>query len=139
MKDNVENLLDELSDKIITKSNLESPSLEFTANVMSNINIEYKQSESTIYKPLISKKTWFIIALVFMVMYTYVFLGNTSGNINWFTNVDYNFMPNISVYNVFSKISFSKTALYAIIVLTLMLFIQIPLLKKYFDNRINFE
>lgn len=56
MKDNIENLLDELSKKVITASNLEAPSLDFTTNIMSNINVVAKQSESTIYKPLISKK-----------------------------------------------------------------------------------
>jgi len=138
MKDNIENLLDELSEKIITKSNLETPSSGFTANVMSNINVVAKQSESTIYKPLISKKTWFIIALAFIVLCTYMLSGNTTESIGWFTNVDFSFVPSFNMASVFSEISFSKTVLYAIVVLTFMLFIQIPLLKKHFDNRISF-
>jgi len=139
MKDNIENLLDELSKKVITASNLEKPSLDFTANIMSNINIETKRSESTIYKPLISKRTWFVVAVIFIIVCAYVLLGNTSGSIGWFTDVDFSFVPSFNVANVLPEISFSKTVLYAIVVLTLMLFIQIPLLKKHFDNRISLE
>jgi len=139
MKDNIENLLDELSKKVITASNLETPSLDFTANIMSNINVVAKQSESTIYKPLITKKAWFIIAVIFIAVCAYVLLGNTSESIGWFTNVDFSFVPSFNMASVFSEISFSKTVLYAIVVLAFMLFIQIPLLKKYFDTRISFE
>jgi len=139
MKDNIENLLDELSEKIMTKSKLETPSLDFTANVMSSVNVEYKQSESTIYTPLISKKTWLIIAVFFIVVCACLLLGNTSEGFGWFTGVDFSFMPSLNIANLFSGISFSKTVLYAIVVLTLMLFIQIPLLKVYFDNRISLE
>jgi len=139
MKDNIENLLDELSKKVITASNLETPSLDFTANIMSNINVVVKQSESTIYKPLISKKAWFIIAVIFIVVCACVLLGNTSESIGWFTDVDFSFVSSFNMANVLPEISFSKTVLYAIVVLTFMLFIQIPLLKKYFDNQINFE
>ena len=139
MKDNIENLLDELSERIITKSNLETPSLDFTASVMSNINVVSKQSECTIYTPLISKKTWFIIALIFIVVCAYMLLGNTTESIGWFTDVDFSYIPSIRISSVFSEISFSKTVLYAIVVLTIMLFIQVQLLKKHFDNRINFE
>jgi len=139
MKDNIENLLDELSKKIITASNLETPSLDFTANIMSNINVVTKQSESTIYKPLISKKSWFIIAVIFIVICAYLLFGNTSESIGWFTDVDFSFVSSFNMASVFSEISFSKTVLYAIVVLALMLFIQIPLLKKHFDNRISFE
>jgi len=139
MKDNIENLLDELSKKVITASNLETPSLGFTANIMSNINVVTKQSESTIYKPLISKKSWFIIAFIFIVICAYLLFGNTSESIGWFNDVDFSFVPSFNMANVLPEISFSKTVLYAIVVLTLMLFIQIPLLKKHFDNQINFE
>ena len=139
MKDNIENLLDELSEKIITASNLEVPSLDFTANIMSNINVAAKQSESTIYTPLISKKTWFSIAVIFTVVCAYVLLENTSESIGWFTEVDFSFVPSFNVASIFSEISFSKTVLYATVVLVLMLFIQIPLLKNHFDNRISFE
>ena len=137
MKDNIENLLDELSEKILIASDLETPSLDFTANIMSNINVVTKQSESTIYKPLISKKAWLFIALVFILVLAYGFSVNTSDNIGWFTDVNYSFMPRMN--SLFSKLSFSKTVVYAIVFLTLMLFLQVPLLKKHYDNQINFE
>jgi len=139
MKDNIETLLDELSEKILIASDLEAPSSDFTTNIMLNINVVKKQSESTIYKPLISKKTWLFIALVFIVVLAYAFSVNTSGNIGWFTDINFSFMPSISMTSFFSKLSFSKTVVYAVVFLTLMLFVQVPLLKKYYDNRINFE
>jgi len=139
MRDNIENSLDKLSEKIITASNLETPSLDFTATIMSNINVVTKQSESTIYKPLISKKAWLFIAVVFILLLSYILSVNTSGNISWFTDVNFSFMPNISMTNLFSKLSFSKTVVYAIVFLTLMLFVQVSLLKKHYDNQINFE
>ena len=63
MQDHLEQRLDKLAKKVIKSSKLESPSLDFTANVMQEIEAS-QVSHITVYKPLISKRAWFVIAIL---------------------------------------------------------------------------
>ena len=66
---------DNFVDKVVKDSSLESPSLDFTNKIMSQINAT-TQSEITIYKPLISKRAWFIIGALIVGGLTYLMFGN---------------------------------------------------------------
>lgn len=63
MKDNMDNHIEKLVDKSMKKIELESPSLDFTKNVMTQIDA-LEKSSITSYKPLISKPMWFVIFTV---------------------------------------------------------------------------
>ena len=62
MQDHLEQRLDKLAKKVVKYYKLESPSLDFTANVMQQVEAS-QISHITVYKPLISKRAWFVIAL----------------------------------------------------------------------------
>lgn len=121
--------LEDLSRKVIGETTIESPSLDFTNAVITRIN-ELHKSEVTVYKPLISKTAWILIALV-VVSYIIFFASKTESS-NWLTSVDFKILSKI---NVLSDVTLSKTFTYAILFLALMFCIQIPLIKNHVDKR----
>ena len=74
MKENADKYLDDLSRKVIGKSSLESPSYDFTKNVMAQVKA-LTGSTLTTYKPLISKSMWFIITLLASSGVAYILFG----------------------------------------------------------------
>ncbi|WJJ96039.1 hypothetical protein [Algibacter luteus] len=121
--------LEDLLRKVIGETTIESPSLDFTNAVITRIN-ELHKSEVTVYKPLISKMAWILIALV-VVSYIIFFASKTESS-NWLTSVDFKILSKI---NVLSDVTLSKTFTYAILFLALMFCIQIPLIKNHVNKR----
>ncbi|MFD2916387.1 hypothetical protein [Psychroserpens luteus] len=128
MNENADKHLDNLSRKVIGKSVVESPSFDFTKSVMSQINA-LSTSSVTTYVPLISKKVWALIILVFAGIIGYVSFGTSEEKNSWLSDLDYEFV------NPLSNLEFSQTSVYAVLFLALMICIQIPLLKHYFNKR----
>jgi hypothetical protein len=135
MKNNTDNHLDKLSKKVMQESLLEAPSLDFTANVMSQINA-LKVSEITVYKPLISKMGWFVIATVVVSISGYFVFNNTLEGINWFNTIDFSIITNNKITEALSGFTLSNKTVYAVVLFGIMLFIQIPILKKRFDEEL---
>jgi hypothetical protein len=122
---NIENLID----KMMAEDTLESPSIEFTSKIMSQVLVAEK-SKTKVYKPLISKTTWILIgiALTLLVIYNVYFVG-TENNLE----IGKSYTDKISA--IVSGIHISKTILYAILIVPFMILIQIGLLKNYFDKK----
>ncbi|WP_460219796.1 hypothetical protein [Psychroserpens sp. MEBiC05023] len=131
MNENADKHLDNLSRKVIGKSSIDSPSFDFTHTVMSQI---YALNTSvTTYKPLISKRVWFVIMVAVVSVFSYVIFGNSSTDIKWLRDLN---MQGVSL-DVFPDFKPSQTLVYAVLLFAIMLCIQIPLLKRYFDKRIE--
>lgn len=62
---------------LLQKYTLQEPSLNFTTNVLSKIHVT---SKVPIYQPVISKKIWYVIFTMVILVISYVFfsLGDTS-------------------------------------------------------------
>jgi hypothetical protein len=122
---NIENLID----KMMAEDTLESPSIDFTSKIMSQVLVAEK-SKTKVYKPLISKTTWIFIGIVmaFLVIYNVYFVG-TENNLE----IGKSYTDKISA--IVSGIHISKTILYAILIVPFMILIQIGLLKNYFDKK----
>jgi len=122
---NIENLID----KMMAESTLDSPSIDFTSKIMSQILVAEK-SKIKAYKPLISKSTWIFISLCLIALTVYcVYSGN---NISNFEIVN---LYSDKAATLFSGIHFSKNILYAILIVPFMILIQIGVLKNYFDKK----
>ena len=121
---NIENLVD----KMMAESNLESPSIDFTSRIMAQI-LAAEKSKIKAYKPLISKQTWFLIIGGLIVLFICAFM--TGGEYDMRINKFYT----EKVSHLFSEIDISKNILYAILIVPLMVLIQIPLLKNYYNKR----
>ncbi|MEM5566992.1 hypothetical protein WNY78_17865 [Psychroserpens sp. AS72] len=144
MNENADKHLDSLSRRVIGESAVESPSFDFTKSVMSQINA-LNTSSATTYVPLISKWVWAIIALVFAAIVGFVSFGTTTTLITLSSGeksswLDRLILERISAYefvNPLSQLEFSQTTVYGVVLFALMLCIQIPLLKRYFNKRLE--
>lgn len=134
MKENENKQMDNLAKKVIKRASLESPSFDFTAQIMTQVSA-LKQSETTIYKPLISKTTWFVIALGFAALVAYAFSATQGHMESSFSALDFSILTNNKVSNLFSRMTFSKTVLYALAFLSVMVLIQVSFLASYFNKR----
>jgi len=120
-------------DKLMSADRLEQPSLDFTDNVMLKVEA-ISNSTATVYKPLISKSVWLLIAVSFVALVGYIYLKEPITSSGWLdrfnlSNITMNPLENVSF-------NFSKTLAYAMVLLAVMLSIQIPLLKHYFNKRL---
>ncbi|MBP1222048.1 hypothetical protein [Flavobacterium sp. 1355] len=122
---NIENLID----KMMSESTLESPSVDFTSKIMAQVLVAEK-NKVKIYKPLISKTIWVIIgfSLLALAVYASLFSG-TEYNLE----IDKSYTERFSA--LFSGIHLSKNIMYAVLIVPFMILIQIGLLKNYFDKK----
>jgi hypothetical protein len=122
-------------DKLMSADRLEQPSLDFTDKVMLKVEA-ISNSTATVYKPLISKSIWYIIIGCFVALIGYIYLKEPVINNGWFNRFD---LSNVSL-NPLENVSFnfSKTLMYAVVLLAIMVSIQVPLLKHYFNKRMAF-
>ena len=65
--------MEKLVEKLMNEIATEKPSLDFTSNLMKQINVVSK-SKSTTYQPLISKTGWSLIALALLALFGFVIL-----------------------------------------------------------------
>ena len=137
MQDHLEQHLDKLAKKVVKSSAKESPSLDFTANVMAQIEAA-NISHITVYKPLISKRTWFIIATLAVIGFGYLLYSGNSEGLGLLDKVDFSVLSNNKVAEVLSGIKFSKTFMYVVGLGGLMFFIQILLMKHYLNKRLEY-
>ena len=132
MKANEDKQLEKLVDHMMKDSILDTPSSDFTFKVMSQV-LATKTSDATTYKPLISKPVFTAIFTGLAVLIVYVLLNGNSQSNNSFLHLNYNLLPN---FNPVETFRFSEITTYSVVLTTIMLFIQIPLLKNYFDRKI---
>jgi len=122
---NIENLIE----KMMAENTLQSPSADFTSNLMSQILVAEKAKIKP-YKPLISISTWLFIgiALAILVVYNIYFSGAEN-------NLEIGKSYTDKISGIVSGIHISKTLLYALLIVPFMVLIQIGVLKNYFDKK----
>jgi hypothetical protein len=134
MDRNTDKHIEKLVDKMMKETTLEKPSINFTDRVMSQVEAVAKPS-GVVYQPLISKKIWLLIAIGFIALLLFSFFGTQSESKGWFDALNFNMDSVNKFFNVIPKVTFSKTTFYALIMLSVMIFIQIPFLKHHFNQR----
>ena len=136
MKENTEQHLDELTRKMMNSTELESPSSNFTENIMAHIEtIEIAPTPS---KPLISKGVWIVIGIIVTALILFSFFGNVE-SMGWFDEIGYNnIFENNLLSEAFSGITISNTVLYSAVLFGVFILIQVSMLKNYFNKRYQF-
>lgn len=129
------NELDAFSKKYIKEIKIETPSIDFTANLMDTL---LQKENSEIYKAtvLISKKVWFVLIGFLVVSILYVSRGTS---LTWIKmpKVNLDFFSRIQIPNLFEGITISNTMLSACFFFTIMFFGQVYLLKSHFTKNLN--
>lgn len=136
MKEKDNKYLDGFAKKTIKSTSLESPSFGFTSEVMSQV-VALNSDKTTVYKPLISKKAWSLIALIFVTLCVYLILDTNAESSSWFSSLNLNMLFNNKISNSLSGFTISNTLFYAIALFGFMFCIQIPFLKNHLDKRIG--
>ncbi|MFZ0598905.1 MAG: hypothetical protein WAM46_18105 [Flavobacterium sp.] len=128
MKENdkeTENLIE----KMMAESTLESPSIDFTSKIMSQV-LAIEKSKIKVYKPLISRSAWIFIGMSLIALTSYSIFTN-----NEISNSAITQLYTDKASALFSGIHFSKNTMYALLIVFSMILIQIGVLKNYFDNK----
>jgi hypothetical protein len=131
--------IEQLVEKMMKKTFLDTPSIDFTSNIMSKV-LEIKTSKVTVYKPLISKKVWGIIAFAVVALVFYSVFGVETKASGFLNTIDLSLFTNNKIVNTISSFktsSFqvSKTFGYAFMFLGIMICVQILFLKHHFNRR----
>jgi len=124
--------LEQLIDKIMNNDVLDSPSADFTKNVMASLSVE--RSPYFVYKPLLPKYIFAVVAVVFVALIfgIFNFYGITETNPRYLESLN---EASSRFTELFAQIRFSKTIGYIIFFAGLMFCVQTVLLKKHFDSR----
>jgi hypothetical protein len=135
MKENEDKNIEQYVHAAIKETPLESPSHNFTANVMANV-LAMDKSKATVYKPLISKTGWVLIFGGIIATVAYLIInGVPQGD-----GQPWSFGAGVkSFINTFSNVhlfQFSQITANVIVVSAILVFIQIALLKNYLDKRL---
>ncbi|MEO6893717.1 MAG: hypothetical protein ABI136_01715 [Ginsengibacter sp.] len=124
--------IEKLVEQMLMKTALESPSVDFTKTVMSEVLASAK-SKSLVYKPIISGRNWLIIfaGIIALFIYSYFNAGTTSPGFN----LNFTFHNLDKLEKTFHSVQFSSMTGNVILLTTVLILIQIFFLKKYLDKR----
>lgn len=114
----------------------ETPSVDFTAKLMKTITQLESVKSKIVYKPLISKKAWFVVVLVLV---TVLFIPFSSSKQETFTlpKLNLSFLKKLNFSGSLEHLSVSNTTFIIALIFGLLLSIQIVYLKGYFDKRLH--
>ena len=132
MKNNDDKDIEKLVDKMMSESVIESPSFDFTSKVMSQV-LSFEKKKSLVYKPVISKKAWFVILAGVIALFAFLFLNIQTTNSS--VNFDLSIFSFDKWFNSFADLRISSMTGNVLLLATLMLFVQIFLLKNHFNKR----
>lgn len=135
MQKNKEKEFDAFIQKRIKEEGLESPSNDFTASVLNNIALNSAQNLTLVYKPLISKSTWYTMAVVIVGILCLVVFGNFNLEVDWLPQITMQKLGELDLMGKLPKIAISDTYVYAFIGLAFFMGIQVYLLKNHFEKR----
>lgn len=132
MKANEDKHLEKFTGKLMKEISLDSPSPEFTSLLMAKVKATGIE-KATVYKPLISKHTWFIILGAIIALAGYFIFNTGTPAAGWSLKLDLSTvnedLKNLSVFK------FSTITLYSVMLLAVLLIVQITFLKNHFNKR----
>ena len=132
MKNKDDKNLESLVERLMAESDLESPSVDFTGKVMSEV-FSFETNKNPVYKPLISKRAWLIIFAGIIALFAFLFLNiKPSASSKYF---NFSFFDFTQFFQPFSHFQISSMTTNVLLAAALMLFIQLFLLKNYLNKR----
>lgn len=139
MKEKATKNVEELVDKMMRSSRLETPSFNFTDVVMQHI-VAASENKVTAYKPLISKTVWGFILAGFISIVIYAVFAAQTEPTGWLDAVNFSLLSNNKISQILSNfklqnITISKTVVYAFGFFLVMFCAQIPILKHHLNQR----
>ena len=128
--------IDAFAKKYVKEIKTETPSADFTKNLMQSI-AQLQTIKSTIaYKPLISKKAWFVVVSAIIAV---LFIPFISSEKAFFTlpKINFSVLEKLNFSGLFQNVNISSTTFTIALVFGLLLAIQIIYLKGFFEKRLS--
>jgi hypothetical protein len=128
--------IDAFAKKYVKEIKKETPSLDFTTNLMKSISQLESVKSTTMYRPLISKKAWFVVVAAIIAI---VLIPFSSAKEEIFTlpKFNFSFLEKLSFSEAFQSINVSNTTFIIALMFGLLLSIQIVYLKGFFEKRLH--
>ncbi len=135
--------IEEITKYIIKEAQIESPSEDFLNKVMNSVKLERKLSLRKVYQPLISKSAWLLIITVFFGLSIFMLAGNSENsyllskvNVSFFDKItSIKVLENIPSINIFKNIHFSSTFTYSFVFFSILVMLQLWVIKNYFNKQ----
>jgi hypothetical protein len=97
---------------------------------------EIQPEKEIVYKPLISKKGWFLVAASIIAIILLPFKNSGEGLFT-LPEVNFSFFEKMSFSEIFDTVNVSSTTVYLLVFFSILFFVQILYLKGEFERRIN--
>ena len=137
MSDKQTDRLDALTSKMVKETSQETPSINFSKNVMDAIYAIETEKELKKNQPLISKKVW-ALCIGILVAATFYLLKNTEfSNNGVLSKIDLSRFTNTFSIDMNLGFTVSNVTIYGFIFLAIMVSIQIGYIKNYYNSRYN--
>ena len=119
---------------LMNEIDVNTPSDNFVIDVMKSVEVESEKSRLIVYKPLIPISVWILIFILFLAVSVYVFTGST---VNYYliSTLDINVLNELSEIDLFKHISFSRTFTFSFILFSVLVLIQLFVIKNYFNKQ----
>lgn len=125
--------LDIFTKKYIKELEVSTPSVDFTKSILLNL-----EKSKEVYKatPLISKKMWFFLTGMMVIAIVYVSRGATSLAFTM-PEINLDFLTPIQTFFSTKTIHISHTTAYISCLFSVMVLVQIYILKGYFTKKLD--
>lgn len=130
--------LDDFTKKMIVEAGVDKPSTHFTASIMEKIQISESTLNGTFYKPLISKQGWMLLGLITLTLFIVLLVVDWESDYSYITNPILEKASEFNRLNLLDRLHFNsldninihKNVVYALLMLSFFLYIQIIYLKR---------
>lgn len=130
MEVNKEKQLEDLIRKSVKEVGLESPSADFTKTLMSQIKVSAQSTSVTMYKPLISRAGWAILAIVVLALSFYALDHKLDIQMAWVEKMNLGALPKLHLKDVLPNLAISNIFLYSLLIFALFAVIQMVFLMQ---------
>ncbi|PHQ55330.1 MAG: hypothetical protein COC16_05435 [Lutibacter sp.] len=117
---------------MMKEATVEMPSENFVTKVMKTIQVESIPALKE-NKPLITVAGWVIISLFFVTICTLVLFG-TYESPSLISNLDWSFMNELPSLSIIDRIHFSSTFNFSFILFSILVILQLVVIKNYVNK-----
>lgn len=128
--------IDAFAKKYVKEIPAETPSVDFTSNLMKSIAQLEPLKSTLVYKPLISVKSWLIVVLAILAVLLIPFNTNKEEIVS-LPKLDFSFLNKLSFSRMFENFSVSNITFIIVLIFGVLLSIQIVYLKGFFEKRLH--
>jgi hypothetical protein len=125
--------LNDFTKYVLKEADLKSPSSSFVDNVMNKIDKEVSINSQFVYKPLISKKGWFIIFAT-IILASLAVIKNTQTTNTFLPSWELSFLEDAVKYFQFKEIKISKTFVICAVVFSTLMMVQVLGIKHFYNK-----